>query len=149
MKKTSAFWDASALVPLCVHEGASRHARSCLRNFTPVVWWGSLIEIQSGICRLRRETELTDADKLSAFARLRILSDGWKEILPIDQVQELAGQLLENYALRSADSMQLAASLIWCEQRPIKRTFICGDLRLSEAARQAGFSVINLIRRTP
>jgi predicted nucleic acid-binding protein len=148
VKKTSAFWDASALVPLCVNEAASRHARTCLRNFTPVVWWGSLVEIQSGICRLNREKKLTDAAKQGASARLRMLGDGWKEILPIDQVRELAVQLLEKYALRSADSMQLAASLIWCEERPAKRTFICGDLRLSEAAGQAGFSVINLVRRS-
>lgn len=148
MKKTTAFWDASALVPLCVKEAASRRARSYLRSFAPVVWWGSLVEIQSGICRLHREKELTDAEKLSAFARLRILSDAWREILPTDQVRELAGQLLENHALRAADSMQLAASLIWCEQRPTRRNFICGDRRLAEAADQTGFSVINLIGHT-
>lgn len=144
MKKTTAFWDASALVPLCVQEAASLRARSCLRNFTPVVWWVSLVEIQSAICRMQRENNLTEADKLSALARLRILSTGWREILPVDQVRELAGRLLETYALRAADSMQLAASLIWCEQRPKRKTFICGDRRLTEAADDAGFSVIDL-----
>jgi predicted nucleic acid-binding protein len=144
VKKTTAFWDASALVPLCVQEAASRRARSHLRTFTPVVWWGSLIEIQSGICRLHREKQLTDAGKQGALARLRLLGDAWREILPTDPVRELAGRLLETYVLRAADSLQLAASLIWCEQRPAKRTFICADQRLYEAASKAGFSVIEL-----
>lgn len=37
VKKTTAFWDASALVLLCVHEVASRHAQSHLKRFTSVV----------------------------------------------------------------------------------------------------------------
>lgn len=149
MKKTTAFWDASALVPLCVQEAASRPARSHLGNFTLVVWWGSLVEIQSGICRLHREKELTDAEKVNALGRLQMLSQAWKEILPVDQVRDVARQLLENYALRAADSMQLAAGLIWCEQRPAKRTFICGDARLAEAAARTGFSVINIANDAP
>ncbi len=46
MSKQAAFWDASALVPLCVHEARSRQAQSQLRKFMPVVWWGSLVEDQ-------------------------------------------------------------------------------------------------------
>jgi hypothetical protein len=44
VKKATAFWDASALAPLCVHEAASRQAQIYLRKFAPVVWWGSLVE---------------------------------------------------------------------------------------------------------
>lgn len=40
MKKTAAFWDASALVPLCVREAATRHAQMQLRRFEPVVLVG-------------------------------------------------------------------------------------------------------------
>jgi predicted nucleic acid-binding protein len=144
VKKTTAFWDASALVPLCIHEAASRHARSHLRRFAPVVWWGSLVEVHSAICRLHRKNEITDLDKKGAVARLRSLSLGWREILPGDQIRELATQSLDKYSLRAADSLQLAASLVWREQRPLRRTFICGDHRLSEAAELAGFSVLEL-----
>jgi len=142
VKKTTAFWDASALVPLCVHEAASRHVQSQLRRFAPVVWWGSLIEVHSAICRLHRDNEITDLDKQGAVARLRLLSRGWREVLPDDQVRVLATQSLDKYSLRAADSLQLAASLIWCEQRPSKRSFICGDQRLAKAAGLAGFSVL-------
>jgi hypothetical protein len=40
MSKRAAFWDASALVPLCIHQAGSRQAQSQLRKFMPVVWWG-------------------------------------------------------------------------------------------------------------
>jgi len=144
VKKTTAFWDASALVPLCIHEAASRHAQSHLRRFAPVVWWGSLIEVHSAICRLHRENAITDIGQKGAVARLRLLSLGWREILPGDEIRELATQLLDKYPLRAADSQQLAASLVWCERRPSRKTFICGDHRLSEAAELAGFSVLEL-----
>ena len=109
-----------------------------------MVWWGSLVEVHSAICRLHRNREITDLDKQGAAARLRLLSRGWKEILPADQVRDLATQSLDKYSLRAADSFQLASSLIWCEQRPSSRTFICADRRLAEAATSAGFSVLEL-----
>jgi len=142
VKKATAFWDASALVPLCVQEAATPSAESHLRKFAPVVWWGSPVEIQSAICRLHREKEITDSGKKGAIARLEMLGRGWREILPGDQLREMAVQLLDEYSLRAADSLQLAASLIWCEQRPAKRNFICADQRLSRAARSIGFVVL-------
>ena len=109
-----------------------------------MVWWGSLVEVHSAICRLQRDQEITDRDKQGAVARLRLLSRGWREILPGDQVRDLATQSLDKYSLRAADSLQLASSLIWCEQRPSRRSFICGDHRLAEAAESTGFSVLEL-----
>ena len=144
MKRTTGFWDASALVPLCISDAASRLVQSHLRRFAPVVWWGSLVEVQSAICRLHRDKEITNTGKQGAVARLRLLNLGWREILPGDQIRELALQSLDQYSLRAADSLQLAASLIWCDRRPSRRTFICGDRRLIEAAKSAGFSVLDL-----
>jgi len=149
LKKTTAFWDASALVPLCVHEVASRLAQSYLRRFAPVVWWGSLVEVHSAICRLHRESEITDLDKQGAVARLRFLGNAWREILPGDQIRDLATQLLDQHPLQAADGLQLAASLIWCGQRPSRRSFICGDRRLAKAAESTGFSVFDLSRMVP
>ena len=149
MKKTTAFWDASALAPLCIHEAASRQAQAYLRKFAPVVWWGSLVEVYSAICRLHRDGAIRDSDKKGAVVRLRLLSRGWREVLPDDQLRDLATESLDKYSLRSADSLQLAASLIWCEQRPARRSFICGDRRLAEAADVAGFLVLKLAPAVP
>jgi len=144
MKKATAFWDASALVPLCVPERATGAAASHLKNLAPVVWWGSPVEIQSAICRLHRERTLTDAGMQAAVARLEMLSGTWREISAGDKLRELALGLLTHYPLKAADSFQLAASLIWCEERPAKRNFVCADQRLSRAARSIGFAVLEL-----
>jgi uncharacterized protein len=144
VKKAAAYWDASALVPLCIHEDASRLARTHLRRFTPVVWWGSTVEVHSAICRMLRAKEITGNERQGAALRLLMLSRGWNEILPSEDLRELAMQLLDQYALRATDSLQLAAALVWCGQRPAKRNFICGDWRLSEAAEALGFSVLEL-----
>ncbi|MHB1959500.1 MAG: type II toxin-antitoxin system VapC family toxin [Acidobacteriaceae bacterium] len=148
MTKPTAFWDASALVPLCVQEATTGQVRRHLRRFAPVVWWGSVVEAHSAISRLHRETAIAPSECDGALARLTLLGQGWREILPDDALWNLAGTLLDAYALRAADSLQLAAALIWCRQRPEGKTFICGDRRLSNAAKSAGFSVAELSRRT-
>lgn len=144
MKRVTAFWDASALVPLCVHEAATSAAALHLKKLAPVVWWGSPIEIQSAICRLHREKALTEAGKQAAVARLGMLSGTWREISAGDELRELALDLLNHHPLKAADSFQLAASLIWCDERPARRAFVCADRRLSKAARSVGFAVIEL-----
>ncbi len=142
MSKQAAFWDSSALVPLCVHESTSRQAHAQLRKFLPVVWWGSLVEVHSAIARLHRLGQLTEAEEQRALSQLDLLNRGWREILPGDPVRGLATHLLDVYDLRAADSLQLAAALTWCQQRPAKRNFVCSDQRLSKAAIAAGFSVL-------
>jgi predicted nucleic acid-binding protein len=139
---TAAFWDASALVPICVHQPGTREARAYLAKFNPIIWWGSLIEVQSAICRLSREDAISDANKQGALLRLRALSRMWREVLPDNDLRELAIAVLEKYSLRAGDSLQLAAALIWCQQRPSKRVFICTDRKLGAAAAKAGFSVL-------
>jgi predicted nucleic acid-binding protein len=144
MSKQPAFWDSSGLVPLCVHESTSRRAHAQLGKFLPVVWWGSLVEVHSAIARLHRLGQLTDAEEQKALSQLDLLNRGWREILPGDHVRELATRLLDDHDLRAADSLQLGAALTWCQQRPAKRNFLCGDQRLSKAAKAAGFSVLEL-----
>jgi len=143
LREATAFWDASALVPVCFKESASGQAQSYFRKFGQVVWWASAVEIYSAICRLYREGKMADLDKDRAVSRLRSLRDGWREILPDEAIRNLACSLLEK-PLKTSDSLQLAASLVWCNQRPSRRTFICGDRRLSSAAASAGFTVIQM-----
>lgn len=146
MIKSTAFWDASALVPLCIWEATTEQVRAHLRRFAPVVWWGTSVEVHSAISRLYREGAIDASGRDGALARLHMLSQGWSEILPDDSLRSLAGSLLNSYCLRAADSLQLAAALTWCQQKPANRTLICGDRRLSEVARSAGFTVVELSR---
>jgi predicted nucleic acid-binding protein len=144
VSKEPAFWDSSALVPLCVHESTSRQAHFQLRQSLPVVWWASGLEVHIAIARLHREGRLKDAGKQGALSRLEVLSRGWREILASDAVRDAAERLLDAYDLRAADSLQLAAALTWCQQRPSRRTFICADQHLANSAVAAGFSVVEL-----
>ena len=144
MKREGAFWDASALVPICVHEAGSRFARQQLRRFATVVWWGSGIEVYSAICRLHRRRYITEQEKREAAGILSRLKQFWNEVQPSDELQLSAHQMLDKHALRAGDSMQLAAALVWCVGRPAKRVFLCADERLSEAARAEGFEVVEL-----
>ena len=142
----TAFWDSSALVPLCIQESTSRQVRSHLRKFAPVVWWSSAAEVHSAVARLHRSGAVNETQKQGALNRLAMLRRGWREVLPDDPLRELAGRLLDLYTLRASDSLQLAAALTWCQQRPAQRKFISGDLRLCEAAEGAGFAVIAVSR---
>jgi predicted nucleic acid-binding protein len=65
-------------------------------------------------------------------------------MFPSEELRVLAVDLLDQYALRAADSFQLAAALIWCKEKPAGRQFLCQDIRLCNAAGQAGFTVVQL-----
>lgn len=144
MSKQHAFWDASALVPLCVDEMTSRRAQSQLRESMPVVWWGTLVEVHSALARLQREGKLRDTNSEGPVSRLKMLSHTWREITPSEALRERSIQLLDAYQLRAADSLQLAAALTWCRDRPARRRFVCADERLSKGAAHAGFDVVDL-----
>ncbi len=77
-----------------------------------------------------------NALELLAGLRLR-----WREILPVDRVRQLAEESCSRHAVRSADALQLGAALVWCNEQPKGRNFICFDNRLLEAARASGFTV--------
>jgi uncharacterized protein len=143
VKRNTAFWDSSALIPLCVQERTSNKVKALARQFVPVVWWATTVEIHSAIARLHRSGELDDAARQAALNRLSVLSRGWREILPSDKLRAQAGVLLDTYSLRAADSLQLASAMIWCQQRPALQRFVSSDVRLCEAAAQAGFAVVS------
>jgi predicted nucleic acid-binding protein len=115
-----------------------------LREFEPVVWWGSRVEIVSALSRLRREAALTARRFEIARTRLELLSRAWRELQPVVEVRESAEELLARYDLRAPDALQLAAALVWCDHRPSLRHFVCLDKRLCEAARGEGFNVLGI-----
>jgi len=143
VKGKTAFWDSSALIRLCVQEQTSNKLKTLAKQFAPVVWWGTTVEIHSAIARLYRAGELNDAGRQAALDRLSLLSRGWREVLPSDKLRLESGVLLDTYSLRSADSLQLASAMIWCQQRPARQRFVSSDLRLCQAAAQAGFVIVS------
>ncbi len=139
----SAFWDTSAIVPLCTWQSPSAELRRIARIYgRMVVWWGTPVEVRSALARLVRTGELSPEGKVAAQVRLERLQGVWSEILPTEQVRALAQTLPDVYGLTAADSLQLAAALIWCGERPRGKPFVVLDARLSSAAARAGFTVV-------
>jgi hypothetical protein len=142
-KAVSAFWDASAVVPLCCQQNLSQSARKLWRETARViVWWGTTVEVGSAISRLHSEGLLTPKGRQQALARLEVLRQEWREMMPGDRVRGLAEGLPDAHGLRALDSFQLAAALVWCDEKPKNRVFVCDDAKLSAAAQAVGFTVI-------
>ena len=142
-KAASAFWDTSAIVPLCCQQDLSQSMRKRWRE-TPrvIVWWGTIVEVRSAISRLHDEGLLTAKGRLQALARLEVLRQEWREMMASGKVRGLAEGLPDAYGLRALDSFQLAAALVWCNEKPKNRVFVCDDSKLSVAAQTVGFTVI-------
>ena len=137
-----AFWDASAIVPLCCSRAGTTRGRRLLRELgSMVVWWGTPIEVRSAFARLVRDGALTAAERGRAIRLLEQLRPSWDEIEPSERVRALAQELPERHGLRAADALQLAAALVWCRDSPSRRPFVCFDERLARAADEAGFTV--------
>jgi len=141
----TAFWDASAIVPLCCLQPQTHVARQARRLFPQLVtWWATSVECNSALRRLERAQELTARETQQAFQELDRLHLRWTEIAPLEEVRLLAERLLGAHPLRAADSLQLAAALIWCNRQPRGKTFVSGDDKLLEAAEKEGFNVIRM-----
>lgn len=54
MKRPSAYWDASALLPLCAPQPQTAAARANYKRFEIVTWWATEVEVWSGLTRLMR-----------------------------------------------------------------------------------------------
>ncbi len=139
------FWDSSAVISLCVDEPTSAAMRSVLRSDPAMVaWWSTRIECLSALLRRSREGSLSGAGVAEARALLRALADSWVEVEPSESVRTSAERLLAAHALRAADSLQLAAALLWCGGHTRGAEVVCFGARLREAALREGFGVLPL-----
>lgn len=139
---TPAFWDTSALVPLCVQQQPSSAVRELLKQHVITVWWATSVEMRSALERLLRMGQLTDTEHVAAGTRLEKLRRGWRELQPTEALRTQAEAFLMNYSLKAADALQLAAAWTWCSPEVQRCTFISGDAQLLEAARQVGFQIV-------
>ena len=137
-----AFWDTSSLVPLCIRQRPSAAVQRLISNYRLVVWWSTPLEMRGAFSRLLRTGELTAAEHNKANNALALLRLSWREMEPTEKLRARAESLLNLFPLKAADSLQLAAALAWCVDRPQGRPFISGDKQLLTAASQLGFHAI-------
>lgn len=137
------FWDASAVIPLCIDEPQTKIVQDIAKKDNAfVVWWGSLVECYSAFARLHRDGFLGSQEEEQVWEILSSLATTWTEIEPSEDIREIAVRLLLNHSLRAADSLQLAAAIVWADKKPKGQHFVCFDHRLREAARKESFTVL-------
>lgn len=137
------FWDASAIIPLCIDEPQAKIVKAILKkDGSMAVWWGSIVECRSAFARLRRDGFLKHKEEDQVRHLLATLAEAWTEIEPSEDIRDIASRLLLLHPLRAADSLQLAAALVWTGKTPKGHHFACLDRRLRDAARKEGFTVI-------
>jgi predicted nucleic acid-binding protein len=127
-----------------VRQRTTSHAISFYKTYDVVVWWATPVEIASALARLMRMKQLTTRDWAKASNLARNLSGLWSVIQPSDSLRATSMQLVDRYDLRAADSLQLAATLEWCEYDPEGRVFLTAAQKLRDAALLIGFDAKQL-----
>jgi hypothetical protein len=88
--RVSAFWDTSALVPLCIHQGLTPRAVALHKKYDVVVWWATPVEIASALARLLRMNQIDPGDCAGACALAKVLADSWSVVQPSDRLRVTA-----------------------------------------------------------
>jgi len=105
------------------------------------VWYEAAVEIESAFARLERESRLVFSASAVARKQFAKAESNWSSVETTSRAIELACTFPRQYGLRALDSLQLAAALIWCSERPKNKDFVSGDDRLLKAADAIGFTV--------
>lgn len=137
------YWDASAIIPLCVQERGSATVRDLLtEDPSLVVWWGTHTECVSALMRQVREGALTPADARAARDVLDTVLQAAIEMQPSEALRGTAERLLGVHPLRAADALQLAAAIQWCQGMTAGQGVVVFDRRLRDAGYAEGFTVL-------
>jgi len=139
------FWDASAIILLCVNGAETAPLRALWRSDPGiVVWWGTALECGSALARLARVStgpDRRDGRADTARELLREMERTWIEIQPSDEVRAIAGRLVRSHALRTPEALQLAAALSWMKL-PEAGEMVVVDTRLAQVARIEGLTAL-------
>ena len=136
------FWDSSAILPLLLDERTSASVAAVYEDDErQIVWCLTEVEAVSALARRERQGG-RPVDVERARTTLKILSERWEEVTSVESVRTRAIRLLGTHGLRAADALQLAAALVFCDERTEALPFVCLDDRLAEAARKEMFPVL-------
>jgi uncharacterized protein len=141
------FLDTSALVKLYVQEPGTERLLS-LVSVQPenrlAVLAISVVELRSAVRRRQRAGDIgADAatailETVQSHMETRFIRQAVN-----DSVIDIALEMIDRYALRAYDAIQLAGCLSLCAITAEAFTFVCSDQRLVEAARSEQLKVFN------
>ncbi len=141
------FLDTSALVKLYVEEPGTDRLLPLVDNHLEnrfAVLTISAVEIRSAIRRRQRAGDLDDSaatailESVQAHLETRFMRQAIN-----DTVIDAALEMIDRYALRAYDAVQLAGCLVLCAMTAEAFTFVCADHRLLGAARSEQLTVLN------
>ncbi|MEO8349234.1 MAG: type II toxin-antitoxin system VapC family toxin [Acidobacteriota bacterium] len=136
------FWDSSAILALLLKEQGSFETLRLYRDdVDQAVWCLTEVEVASALSRRVREG-IEAQDERMAQTQLAFLITRWTEIASLESVRGRAVRLLSTHSLRAGDALQLAAALVFCDERTDSLPFVCLDDRLADAARKERFPVL-------
>jgi uncharacterized protein len=141
------FLDTSALVKLYVQEPGTDRLLPLISDQSEnrfAVLAISVVEVRSAI---RRRQRAGDIDAAVATAILesvqRQMESRFIRQVINDTVIDTAMEMIDRYALRAYDAIQLAGCLVLCAIAADAFTFVCSDHRLLEAARSEQLKVLD------
>lgn len=142
------FLETSALAKLYVTEAGTDRLIQLLAGVTEPIFVCSIsrVELKSAISRRAREGSV-DAEALEQIRTS--MEEHWRSIFVIQPVSEavleVAFGLLDRYALKAYDSVQLAAALTVAnvKEAETRLTFVTSDVQLARAAEREGLRVVD------
>jgi predicted nucleic acid-binding protein len=136
------YWDTSAILPLLLDERTTARVRAIYREDQEQTIW-CLTEVEIGAALARRVREGLPQDRVDTMREdWKTLGRRWRPVASMESVGGRALRIVQTHPLRAADSLQLAAALVACSERPEALPFVCLDDRLRDAARREGFPVL-------
>ncbi len=134
------FLDSSALAKRYIDESGSDRVEEILSMASSLgVSVLCLTEVISALCRRRRERKLTPRQYRSAKAALLADIADASVVYVTDEVAALAVDLLEEWPLRSSDSLHIASATQWSAD-----LFVSADRKQCVAAGGCGLKVEEL-----
>lgn len=106
------------------------------------MWWGTWAECTVAISRFVRENTLNENDEATARFVLGLFAISWTEVRATNDIRSLTEILSREHPRKTADVLQLAAALRWCEGDSRNEGFVCLDNQLRRAAEYEGFDVL-------
>lgn len=101
------------------------------------------MEVASAVERRVREGLISRPQRRDVLDRFNRLAETFDEVTDMQAVRHKAMALLGRHPLRAADAAQLAAALLIAPNDPSQLTFVCLDVRLSEAAEGEGLRTVD------
>jgi len=138
-----AYLDSSTLVKMYVDEVGRPAVRTLVATAQAVaVWAVAYPEVRAALARRMRDGTLAP-ERLPVITRQ--LDAGWQRLAVVAAsggMLRLAGDLVEDHALRGFDAVHLACAIVLRDRGVAPITFACWDTRLLMAARAEGFDVL-------